>query len=148
MSDEEEEASPRRRAKLAPLVGELDTTKDVAQIWTVLKVLLRLRLQSSQKLRVLRSIIFQVLMGSQTSAMVVAIKDATKKYTEAAERCQDAEARQEALGSPHIHAWNAILKYSEENSGDECKAAVQEYLKITLQRTTTQGRRWTCMRST
>ncbi len=74
-----------------------------------------------------------VFMMLQEAGLIKEIKAATKKYQEAAQRFKDPEERAAALASPHLHAWNAILKYAEAHLGDEVKSAVQQYLKLVLE---------------
>lgn len=127
------EGSPKRQRRAAAkqvraAVGPLEK-KDMAKLLEIVSMLIRLGLQTSQQVRVLRSIVLQVMMMAVDHELIQKVKAAHKRYVNAAQKFKDAEKKQAALSVPHLHSWNAMLAYFKVAWADNAQllAKLKEY---------------------
>ena len=74
----------------------------------------------------MKSIVMEVFLMKDVSEVMVAMKLATKNYSEEAETISK-DKRVEQLGLPHHHAWNAMLKAVGAKANEEENGRLAEY---------------------
>ena len=99
----EQQPSAKVRAVATP-----ELTEDAMRI---LQIVAKLSLSSAQGIRAVKAILLDVIQLPSNHELMIMIKAATTSH---AEKCKTLDAkRREALGPPHIHAYNAVLTWAK-----------------------------------
>jgi len=95
------------------------TTEGGREQQRILETLAKLSLSNALQVRVLRSVMIDVVRVKTDSKMVGMIRESTKKFADAHKALSAEERTDCKLGLIHIHAWNAMVGfYQKEIEGD------------------------------
>ena len=106
-----------------------------AETKKLLSTLAKLSLSNAMQIRALRSILLEVHQVPAANPYIQEAMQATKKYAEAAKEMSPKD-KEERLGLPHIHVWNALLAVATRNLEQRAKEqdpSHQESLAVLLE---------------
>ena len=121
-------------------------SKDDGDVKKLLAVLAKLSLSNALQLQALRSILLVVHQVPTDDAYIQHAMQATKTYAEKA-RDMSSKEKEDVLGLPHIHVWNALLMVTmqrlEEKIKDKKDGSFEEMLaKLKHYADTYQDKGW------
>eukprot|EP00969_Alexandrium_andersonii_P333638 14745403-Alexandrium_andersonii.AAC.1 len=120
-------SDPRDGVGAGVAAGSAASTKGLEG---VVKVLAKMSLQNAQNMRAVRSVVITTVNMPAAHEAIVGMKAATAAFMEKAKSYKGGEEKFKAIGCPHWHSWNALVKWAGENGKQDLKAHVAEYLQI------------------
>ena len=105
------------------------TSREEGETKKLLATLAKLSLSNALQLRALRSILLEVHQVPTDNRYIQEATKATKAFAEAAKE-MSAKDKEEQLGLPHIHVWNALLGVAMRSLEDRQKANQDPTLQL------------------
>eukprot|EP00929_Paragymnodinium_shiwhaense_P004237 TRINITY_DN10501_c0_g2_i2.p2 TRINITY_DN10501_c0_g2~~TRINITY_DN10501_c0_g2_i2.p2 ORF type:complete len:235 (-),score=76.16 TRINITY_DN10501_c0_g2_i2:852-1556(-) len=123
----------RQRAAEASNTKDEDALLDMDDKATrkLLQMVAKLALSSALQVRVLKSIALDVFLVKEDGWLVKGLKEATTAYAEQADKIGK-EQRVQAIGMPHLHAWNKLLSMCKDvgAKNEQAQKIIDQYKEL------------------